>query len=120
MLCALAGPVSNLILGFTAAVFARGSFGYIFAGTNILFGAYNLIPASGLDGGNICEAIFKRYLPIGFAESLLLVLAIICSVFVFGLGVAVFCRSYNISLMIFGVLLAVKALKWENKTYIPC
>ena len=119
MLCALAGPVSNIVLGIVSAIFAKGSLGYIFAGTNLLFGAYNLIPASGLDGGNVCEALFKRYLPVVFAERLLIVFAVIFSILVFNLGIIVFCRSYNISLMLFGVVLIFKALNSGKGTYIP-
>ena len=119
MLCALAGPVSNIVLGIVSAIFAKGSLGYIFAGTNLLFGAYNLIPASGLDGGNVCEALFKRYLPVVFAEKLLFVFAVIFSGLIFILGMIVFCRTYNFSLLLFGTILFFKALKNGNRAYIP-
>ena len=119
MICALAGPASNIILGIAAGAAAKESFGYIFAGTNLLFGLYNLIPAAGLDGGTVTEALFKQLFPICPAERLLFVFNVLFSVLVFALGVFVFFRSYNVTLMLFGLILGLKALNTETGQRLP-
>lgn len=47
LLCALAGPLVNLLLAFGAA--RAGA--VVFAGINLALGAFNLLPLSALDGG---------------------------------------------------------------------
>ena len=94
LFCALAGPLANIVLGVFVAVFSESDTGFIFAGTNLLFGAYNLIPASGLDGGTVIESVFKSCLPVCFAERLLFLVALLFSGIVFTLGLFVFFRSF--------------------------
>lgn len=47
LVCVLAGPAVNLLLGL---VLARGG-AYTAAGAQVVLGLFNLIPAAGLDGG---------------------------------------------------------------------
>ena len=65
LLVTLAGPAANL---FTAVIFAQISLrtqwleGYLFAGTNIVLGAYNLLPILPLDGGRILYLVTAFFL----------------------------------------------------------
>ena len=52
-LCALGGPLVNLVLGFWAA--KRGA--QVFAGLNVALGVFNLLPVGVLDGGRILSAL---------------------------------------------------------------
>lgn len=49
LLCALAGPLVNLLLAFVAAQAGM----VVFAGINLMLGLFNLLPLSALDGGRV-------------------------------------------------------------------
>ena len=55
VLCAVAGPVTNLGLAVLSAALAErlGEGWFLFAGLNLSLGAFNLLPVEQLDGGRI-------------------------------------------------------------------
>jgi len=55
LLCTLAGPVVNLLLGFTLLRLVP-----MFACCNLLLGCFNLLPFDALDGGQILQLLCKK------------------------------------------------------------
>lgn len=54
MLAVLAGPATNLLLALAlGALGSRWEGAYLFAGTNLVLGTFNLLPARPLDGGRL-------------------------------------------------------------------
>lgn len=53
VLCALAGPLVNVLLGFLAARWG----GTVFAGLSLTLGVFNLLPVTVLDGGRILSCL---------------------------------------------------------------
>ena len=61
LLALLAGPVASLLTAFAAAAFAQNTGVrqlYFFAGLNLVFCLFNLLPAAGLDGGQVLQTLF--------------------------------------------------------------
>lgn len=67
VLCALAGPLVNVLLGFLAAQWGRS----VFAGLSLTLGLFNLLPATALDGGRIVACLGAWTLGPQRAEQLL-------------------------------------------------
>lgn len=58
LLCALAGPLVNLVLAFGAARVGAE----VFAGLNLALGLFNLLPLSALDGGKVLGCAVALFL----------------------------------------------------------
>ena len=111
--CAAAGPAVNLLTGIFASVFAATDLGYIFAGTNILLGLYNLIPATGLDGGVVLGSFLKELLPYETADWAMFAVSILSSLVLLGIGVWILLFAGNMTLVFCGLELGINA--WKNR-----
>ncbi len=112
-LCAAAGPLANLLVGFFVAAIAAREILFMFAGANILLGIYNIIPAIGLDGGVVLGSLLKKFLPFEIAEILLTVVAALVSLGVCGLGCWLCVKAGNMTLLLCGVGLGINV--WRNR-----
>lgn len=65
ILCTLAGPLTNILLGF---LLARVSGDYLFAGANLLLGVFNLLPMSGLDGARALHLFLSLAADLSIAD----------------------------------------------------
>ena len=114
IIIAACGPAVNLIIFFTLyfnyLAFGQESSLY-YAMINLLIGAFNLLPVTGLDGGNILFALLSKKLEPGRA---VLVMRIITLAFAAGVIIAAvtlaFSGKFNLSFFIVGLYLAVMGL----------
>ena len=112
--CAVAGPAANIIFGIIVALVSKSNIGFILAGTNLLFGIYNMIPVLGLDGGVFVDSVLKLIFPFCVAENIIFAVALIFSVLVTMFGVYLLTVSLNPMIAIFGVLLGIKTIKYRG------
>lgn len=90
LLVTLAGPAVNLLM---AVIFAQISLrtqwlnGYLFAGTNIILGAYNLLPILPLDGGRILYLVTAFYLGPMVGDAVAAVVGTVCALSLLVLGI---------------------------------
>lgn len=106
---ALAGPAVNLLAAFAAA---RGGH-YLFAGVNLCFGVLNLVPAAPLDGGRALGCILGQVSP-RCAETAAEVITPVFAGGLLGLGAAAWRAWGNLSLLLVGLWLLLRTLKWEK------
>ena len=114
IIIAVCGPAVNLVIFFTLyfnyLAFGQESSLY-YALINLLIGAFNLLPVTGLDGGNILFALLSKKLELGRA---VLVMRIITLIFAAGVIIAAvtlaFSGKFNLSFFIAGLYLAVMGI----------
>ena len=107
---AAAGPAANLTAGAALAAAAGGNRMLLtLAGTNLVLGLFNLIPADGFDGGTVVAAGLKRFLPLETAEKLCRILGWVSAAGILGAGVWLWWATGNVSLIVFGALTALGA-----------
>ena len=106
---ALAGPAVNLLAAFAAA---RGGY-YLFAGVNLCFGILNLVPAAPLDGGRALGCILGQFSP-RCAETVAGLAAPVFAGGLLGLGAAAWKWWGNLSLLLVGLWLLIRTLKWAE------
>jgi stage IV sporulation protein FB len=102
ILCALSGPTASILLAFTASWLNFD----LLAGTSMLLGCFNLIPAPALDGGRAVYALAAHYFSAGAAERAVCVSGCISalSVLSFALSIALCGRIFLLPLFC-GILL---------------
>lgn len=90
LLVTLAGPAVNLL---TAVIFAEISLrtqwlgGYLFAGTNIILGAYNLLPILPLDGGRTVYLVTAFFFGPMIGDAVAAVVGTACALSLLVLGI---------------------------------
>lgn len=113
IICALAGPVVNLLLAFAAARLGM----FAFSGLNLAMGFFNLLPLRALDGGRVLSCatcLFfgpeRAYRMITVLEFVLSALLLVCAGVVLGLG-------GNVTLLVVSVWLVTAMQKAKDKTW---
>nr|MCR5653201.1 hypothetical protein [Ruminococcus sp.] len=106
-----AGPLANIlffILFFSASV--------NFAVINLLIGAFNLLPAAGLDGGQMIYLLLSKHFSGRISAIILDIITVIISIPLFVLGILVLFRSaYNFSLLLVSMYLILSLFIKEDK-----
>lgn len=103
---ALAGPAVNLL---TAWLSARKGW-HLFAGLNLCFGVWNLVPVYPLDGGRAL-AFALSGLEVRGVERILSWASVVCCGALLGLGWAAWRGAGNITLLVTALWLLCKVLK---------
>ncbi len=107
LLISLSGPLANLVAA--GALFAnfsltKNELSLHFSALNLVMGGFNLLPVSGLDGGNILEALLSRITDFWKAERAVKIITALFAVLSFFYGVFLSLRG-NINISIFIVAL---------------
>ena len=76
ILCTLAGPLVNLLLGW---LLARTSGDYLFAGANLLQGGFNLLPVAGLDGARALHLLISWIFDPETADRICRMVELVCA-----------------------------------------
>ncbi len=103
---ALAGPAVSLITAWIASQVGAN----LFAGLNLSFGLFNLLPIRPLDGGRILEDLLSCFLP-EKAETILSGLSIVVSGTFLGLGCMAWSRWGNLTLFCTSVWLVAGMIR---------
>ena len=108
---ALAGPLGSFTAAYlssTAANIIGASWLYVFSGTSLMLGIFNLIPVLPLDGGNILNAILIPRIGIVKAFRISNIISIIfCTILIFlGLYILIISR-YNITMLFIAAWLMI-------------
>lgn len=104
LICTAAGPAVNLLFAF-AAVFLAGDGGFVFAGLNLAMFLVNMLPFPALDGGRCLYLLTAwRFGPTRSAGVFQAVEGMLSAGLVC-IGIVVFCRGGNITLLIVAVWL---------------
>ncbi len=114
ILIAAAGPAANLLLClclyFNYAAFGKISVLY-YAVLNLIYGAFNLLPVKGLDGGTILHAVLCKYKGPNKAAVIMKIITLSLAVAVIFIAVTLTFRyKLNISIYIVGVYLLIMGL----------
>ncbi|MCD8376467.1 MAG: peptidase M50 [Oscillospiraceae bacterium] len=105
-LAALAGPAASLLC---AALAARWGL-YLFAGVNLCYGLFNLLPIYPLDGGRSLLCLLSNFGLTG-AERAAHWTSVVCSGLLLGLGWTAWSRWGNPTLLCAALWLAIRALR---------
>ena len=106
-----AGPAANILLFL---IFLNISSG--FALINLFIGVFNLLPASGTDGGQIIYLLLTERFSAKTASVILDVLTLIVSIPMFAVGILVLFKSkYNFSLLLISLFLLTTLFVKEDK-----
>lgn len=116
VLCALAGPAVNLVLAIGGARIGAE----VFAGLNLVFGLFNLLPLGGLDGGRALCCIAGAILGPERAHRSSVILNQALSALLVLCGGAVLGMGGNITLLVvavwlIGTLSGAKDKTWRKK-----
>lgn len=95
MAAALAGPLGNLLLAWTASRFSGGE---LLAGVNLALGLFNLIPVGRLDGGRFLHCVLSVLMGPERGEWVSRQLSRLCLLGLCLTGVRSFCRFGNLTL----------------------
>lgn len=101
VLCALAGPAVNLVLAIGGARMEAE----VFAGLNLVFGLFNLLPLGVLDGGRALQCVAGAILDPERAHRLSVILNQVLSVLLVLCGGTVLGMGGNITLLVVAVWL---------------
>lgn len=110
----LLGPFVNIIIGFLFG-FSKLSWAGFFAASNMVLGIFNLLPISGLDGGEIVSIVLEYFL----GDRISRVVSVLISVAML-LPMAFLCfynfmeKKGNFSLVIVFVFLTVSLLRTQK------
>lgn len=108
---AAAGPISNLLTSFFLVPFIDKAFPAALCAAGIVIGAFNLLPLSGLDGGDILNSLLSIKLNENKVNIITKVTNIITIVLVAFIGVCLLLSpSRNPTMLIAAVYLAVYVL----------
>lgn len=103
LLLSASGPLVNILLWL---ILPRGS---TLAAYSLSLGIFNLIPAEGLDGGEICKALLKKLLPNAAAERLCRAMTALAVFLLFSLNCAVQLKGdFNLSLLLITLYLIIR------------
>ena len=121
----LAGPAANVLFAFLLARLAREALwpeGYFFAGTQVVLGAFNLLPILPLDGGRVLETLLAWLTEPFFADRVAGAVSLAAAVLLAGAGVWLLARTGSAFLLIGAAgLLCLTAREtglakaWENR-----
>lgn len=114
IMIALAGPLINIFLFFALWLnfLAFGNKDYLIFGLiNLLIGAFNLLPVTGLDGGTVLEGILiKRINPAKAGVIMKIMNLTVAAVLIFFAVYFAFKGQFNLSLFIIPLYLAIVSL----------
>lgn len=100
----LSGPLVNLLLAFVGLVVKSD----VWFCVNIILAFYNLLPASGLDGGTILESILGCFLKGKTVRIILIVCSVLVSITIcFGFVIIVVKDGINFSASLFVIYLVL-------------
>ena len=106
-----AGPLANLLLFL---IFCRIEFK--FALVNFFIGAFNMLPAASLDGGQLLYLILSKRLSGKTSAFILDFITILVSIPLFVVGILVLLQSkYNFSLLLISLFLILSLFLKEDK-----
>ncbi len=114
IIIAVCGPAVNIVIFFTLyfnyMAFGRDTSLY-YALINLLIGVFNLLPVTGLDGGNILFALLSKKLELGRAMLVMRIITLIFAALAVIAAVSLaFAGNFNISFFIAGLYFAVMGL----------
>ena len=112
LLAALAGPGVNLMLAVCAS---RVSGGHLFAGINLVLGAFNLIPIGRLDGGRALDCMLSLTVGPAVGRRIVLVSSWICTAVLAALGGYLLRWGGNGSLLLIALWMAVSMADFGGK-----
>ena len=114
-LITLAGPVFSFIAAATSgclASYTGSGSAYYFAGLNLIYGVFNLMPISPMDGGRILYAIMAWAFGPFAAQKIEVVFDCVFSIAMFLAGIYVFAETgRNPTLMLCAILLITRCCK---------
>lgn len=111
LLCALAGPLVNLLLAFGAARLGA----VVFAGLNLVLGLFNLLPLSALDGGRALSCLTALLLGPESARRLLVCIDIVLTAVLLACGSAVLGAGGSVTLLLVAVWVLCAFLDGKKK-----
>ncbi|MCX7614764.1 MAG: site-2 protease family protein [Clostridiales bacterium] len=114
ILISLSGPALSIIVAVCSSVAAsRGFYSeslYIFSGMNIIFGIFNLLPASKLDGGRAVHSLLCLFFSPDDTYRISSIISVVTAVFVILAGAYIlYTTKYNLSLLLIGLWLLVRS-----------
>ncbi len=114
ILIAVAGPLANLLLClclyFNYAAFGNMTVLY-YAGLNLIYGVFNLLPVKGLDGGTILHALLCKFKGPNKAAVVMKIITLSLAVAVIFVAVTLTFRyRLNISIYVVGIYLLIMGL----------
>lgn len=115
-ICAIAGPVVNLVLAFCAARMGAA----VFAGLNLALGLFNLLPMSVLDGGRALSCLTALLLGPEWARRVSVTMDKAVLFLLLLSGVSLLSMGGNVTLLVVGVWLVrmfhtQKDKSWRKK-----
>jgi Zn-dependent protease len=118
----LAGPAANLAAGIVSALLAgKNEAAYFFAGVNVALGVFNLIPASGFDGGRVLKLVFSCLVSPDFAGRALVWVSALSAVTVLACGGVFLARTGNGIFLLFAgvytVWIIVYSISRKNEDF---
>jgi len=111
LLCALAGPLVNLLLAFGAARLGW----LVFAGLNLVLALFNLLPLSMLDGGRALSCLTALLLGPERARRLLVCIDTVLAAALLACGSTALLAGGNVTMPLVGAWLLWVFLRGEKK-----
>ena len=114
ILVSLAGPIASILAAVLSSFAAsRGFFPeplYLFSGISILFGVFNLLPASKLDGGRAVYSLSCLLFSPDTAYRISYIIYILTAAFVILAGAFIlYATKYNLTLLLIGIWLMFRS-----------
>lgn len=98
-MCALAGPLVNIVFG---VIFAQFPETRLFSGLNLALAGVNLLPMSRLDGGRTLSFFMKRYFSPSVVEQCCHFFDVVCACVLLAVGVWIFLEGGTVTLLLLG------------------